>query len=107
MGVLESFARRARCCSRVACLGREFVALNTKAGSNMAVPRKCSNQPPAVWAKLKCLALKSLSCGSCIKHEPVWPFKRTDRTVFCKTLGGLFARSMCFALSVARPLGSF
>lgn len=85
-----------------------FCRVETKAGWNMTAPRKCSNQPPTGQGLFKCgLGLKSLSCGSYIKHEPVSPFKRTNRTVFCKTLGGLFASSMCFQLSAARPLGSF
>ena len=40
-----------------------FWRVETKAGWNMTVPRKCINQPPAGEAVFKCLGLKSLSCG--------------------------------------------
>lgn len=60
-GVLENLARKARCFLLGALIEAGLCRDKTKAGFNMAVLRKCSNQPPAGRAELKCSGLKSFA----------------------------------------------
>jgi len=73
------------------CFGAVFCRAKNKSGLKYGcgVDKK---QSVTRWhSQLKGLGLKSLACGSYIKHEPVWPFKRTKPDPILQNIGWSFA----------------